>query len=130
LNYQIDQNKGLTSKGTSFMTNTAILNDDPILNEIVMRLVQEFRPMRIFLFGSRARGNASDGSDYDILMVVSASDIPGYRLAQKAYQTTLQGISAPVDIVIVTESQFESKKSVIGTIPEAALHEGKEIYAA
>lgn len=112
------------------MTNNAVLDKDPILAEIVRRLVQDFHPSRIFLFGSRARDDAKAWSDYDLLLVVPPTDVPGYRLAQRAHRYTLQGTPAPVDVVIITESQFEAKKSVIGTIPEAALHEGKELYAA
>jgi predicted nucleotidyltransferase len=112
------------------MTNTIILEKDPILSEIVRRLVNDFQPTRVFLFGSRARGEAKEGSDYDILLVVSSTDVPSYRLAQRAHRYTLQGIQAPVDIVIVTENQFESKKMVIGTIPESAIHEGTELYVA
>lgn len=113
------------------MTNTAVLDKDPTLAEIVRRLVHEFHPMRIFLFGSRARGDAGGNSDYDILVVVPATaEVPNYRLVQRAHRYTLQGIPAPVDIVIISESQFDAKKTVIGTIPESAIHEGKELYAA
>lgn len=112
------------------MTNTAILNKDPVLAEIVQRLVRDFSPKRVFLFGSRARGDAGESSDYDILLVLSASDVPGYRLAQKAHRYTLQGIPAPVDVVIITEKVFQAKKAVIGTLSETAVHEGKELYAA
>jgi predicted nucleotidyltransferase len=112
------------------MTNTDILNQDPVLAEIVQRLIRDFSPKRVFLFGSRARGDAGESSDYDILLVVSASDVPGYRLAQKAHRYTLQGIPAPVDVVIITEQVFQAKKAVIGTLSETAVHEGKELYAA
>jgi predicted nucleotidyltransferase len=112
------------------MINKAILDQDPVLAEIVERLVRDFRPKRVFLFGSRARGDAGESSDYDILLVLSTSDVPGYRLAQKAHRYTLQGIPAPVDVVIITEKVFQAKKVVIGTLSETAVHEGKELYAA
>jgi predicted nucleotidyltransferase len=41
---------------------------DPVLGEIVRRLVDDCQPERIDLFGSRARGNAGADSDYDITM--------------------------------------------------------------
>jgi predicted nucleotidyltransferase len=34
---------------------------DPVLGEIVRRLVDDCQPERIYLFGSRARGNAGAG---------------------------------------------------------------------
>jgi predicted nucleotidyltransferase len=112
------------------MINTTILNQDPVLAEIVHRFIRDFSPTHVYLFGSRARGDAKESSDYDILLVVSTSDVPGYRLAQKAHRYTLQGIPAPVDVVIITEKVFQAKKNVIGTLSETAIHEGKELYAA
>lgn len=112
------------------MTNTAALKQDPILAEIVQRLVREFHPIRIFLFGSRARGDAKEGSDYDLLVIVPTSEISGFRLAQKAHRYTFRGIPAPIDVVFFTEKKFEERKTVIGSLSETAIHEGQELYAA
>jgi hypothetical protein len=35
-----------------------------------------------------------------------------------------------VDVVFFTEQKFEERKSVIGSLPEMAIHEGKELYVA
>ncbi|MGK5088359.1 nucleotidyltransferase domain-containing protein [Bdellovibrionota bacterium FG-2] len=107
-----------------------ILADDPILMEIVRRLVAEFHPKRVFLFGSRARGEGSADSDYDILVIMPTADAPGYRLAQRAHRSALRGIPAPIDVIFFSEQKFEERKSVIGSLPETAIHEGKELYAA
>jgi len=112
------------------MTNTVILDQDPILAKIVEGLVREFHPVRIFLFGSRARGEAGEGSDYDILVIMPTGEVPGFRLAQKAHQCAFRGIPAPIDVVFFTEKKFEERKSVIGSLPEMAVHEGKELYVA
>jgi predicted nucleotidyltransferase len=112
------------------MTNTAVLDQDPVLAEIVRRLVAEFKPKRVFLFGSRARGEAGEGSDYDLLVIMPMTDVPGYRLAQQAHCHALRGVMAPVDVIFFTEQKFEERKSVIGSLPETAIHEGKELYVA
>lgn len=111
-------------------SNNALLLDDPILIEIVKRLVDEFHPMRVFLFGSRARGEATDGSDYDLLVIMPVTNVPSYHLAQQAHRNALRGIPVPIDVVFVTEKTFNENKAVIGTLPELAIHEGKELYAA
>lgn len=111
-------------------TNIPQIDTDQILREIVSRLVKEFHPKHIFLFGSRARSEAAHGSDYDLLVVIPPSLEPGYRLAQKAHSHALLGIKAPVDVVILTETEFEQKKCVIGSLSETVIHEGKELYAA
>ena len=41
-----------------------------ILQKITERLLQEFHPDRIILFGSQARGDANEGSDYDVFVLV------------------------------------------------------------
>ena len=40
--------------------------DDPALAEFVRRLVEIYHPLRIYLFGSRARGDARPDSDFDL----------------------------------------------------------------
>ena len=44
--------------------------DDPVLSEILHRLVKAFQPERIYLFGSKARSDAGPDSDYDLMIVV------------------------------------------------------------
>lgn len=44
--------------------------DDPVLAEVVRHLVDVYRPLRIYLFGSAARGDAGPDSDYDFMVVV------------------------------------------------------------
>ncbi len=112
------------------MNNKDVLDKDPILAEIVDGLVKEFHPVRIFLFGSRARGDAREGSDYDLLVIVQATEVPGHRLAQQAHRLVFRRIPAPIDVVFFTERKFEERKSVIGSLPETAIHEGKELYVA
>ncbi len=44
--------------------------DHLALAEIVRRLVDTYRPIAIYLFGSRARGDNRPSSDYDLLLVL------------------------------------------------------------
>ena len=43
---------------------------DEKLKKVVEVLKEEFRPCRLFLFGSRASRNSPPGSDYDFVLVV------------------------------------------------------------
>jgi predicted nucleotidyltransferase len=56
--------------------------NDPVLADIVSRLVAAYEPERIYLFGSKARGDAGPDSDYDLLIVV-ADDAPRERRDSK-----------------------------------------------
>ncbi len=51
------------------------LHDDK-LAEVVRRLREAYAPERIYLFGSRARGDSAEGSDYDLLVVVADDAAP------------------------------------------------------
>ena len=68
---------------TSYLSLTD-KEEDPILAEIVRRLVEAFHPERIYLFGSHARGEAGPDSDYDLLVVVPDSAPPERRSSRLA----------------------------------------------
>ena len=55
----------------------------PLISGIVRRLVDVYRPERIYLFGSAARGDAGPDSDYDFMVVVS-DDTPRETRETKA----------------------------------------------
>jgi hypothetical protein len=43
----------------------------------VRRLVEAYHPERIYLFGSKARGDAGPDSDFDLMVIVSDDAPPG-----------------------------------------------------
>ena len=60
--------------------------EDPVLGVIVGRLVEIFRPDRIYLFGSAARGDAGPDSDYDLMIVVPDATPAARRDQRRALQ--------------------------------------------
>ena len=48
---------------------------DAAIAEITDRIVRQFEPERIILFGSQARGDADDRSDVDLLVVMPEMSI-------------------------------------------------------
>lgn len=67
-----------SESATLFRTPTA---NDPVLVEIVRRLVESHFPERIYLFGSTARGDAGPDSDYGLLILVAESLPARHRAA-------------------------------------------------
>ena len=53
-------------------------SSDPTLADLLRRLEAAYEPERVYLFGSRARGEAGPDSDYDILLVMR-DDAPPER---------------------------------------------------
>jgi uncharacterized protein len=102
---------------------------DPILTEIISRLVDALGPDRIYLFGSRARGDASPDSDYDLLVVVESSPLPPHRRDQAAFRS-LCGVGVSKDVLVLTRDEFDRRCRVYASLPATVLREGRLLYAA
>ena len=111
------------------LIDNKLLADDPVLADMVRKLAEEFRPERIYLFGSKARGDSGPDSDYDLMMVISRADEPRYRIAQRALDLFWE-LGRAVDILVWTVESFESKVEVAASLPAAVIREGKLLYAA
>jgi predicted nucleotidyltransferase len=99
---------------------------DTTIRTIVDRIVSEFSPVRIILFGSRARGTASADSDVDLLVV---TDRAGSKRSQAvAIDLALADIRVAKDIVVVGEEELERERDVVGTIAYPAWREGIVLY--
>ncbi len=53
--------------------------DRPVPSELLGSIVRYFNPRRVILFGSRARGDADENSDIDLLVLLDAVDWPTER---------------------------------------------------
>jgi predicted nucleotidyltransferase len=108
---------------------SAALKRDLLLTSIVGILTELYAPRAIYLFGSRARGNHTAGSDYDLLVVVPDDTPRERRKSARAYER-LCGTGAAVDILVCTESYFHSRTGVRTSLPARIMREGKTLYAA
>ena len=102
---------------------------DPLLDETVRRLVDTFQPEQIYLFGSRARGDSQADSDYDLMVVVSDSDLPPHRRAQHAH-LALRDVHVAADILVWTRQEFDHFLPVPGSLAAPILREGRLLYDA
>jgi predicted nucleotidyltransferase len=98
------------------------------LNDAVNRLVAAAHPLKVILFGSHARGEADDHSDVDLLIIeptVSNRYEEMIRLNR-----ALKGMLMPVDLLVISEQEFEARSRIPGTVEHAACKEGRVLYAA
>jgi predicted nucleotidyltransferase len=96
------------------------------LEEMVVRLVEHFHPQRLILFGSRARGDEKEGSDFDLL-IIAPSNEPRWRRTVPAYRL-LAGLGVPKDIVWWTPEEVAAWREVKSHFIYTALKEGKVLY--
>jgi predicted nucleotidyltransferase len=101
---------------------------DPTLQELVRRLVAAYKPERIYLFGSKARGDEGPDSDYDLLLVVNDDAPPEQQRSRLAYQA-LRGTGVAADVIVWTQSRFDLRSRVVASLPATVLREGKLIHA-
>ena len=104
------------------------INWSRIKKEVPRRIVASVSPQRVLLFGSAARGKLSADSDLDVLVIMRGA-VHRRQTAQKIYRD-LQGVDAPVDVVVVTEEDIANYGDKPGTILRPALNEGQVLYDA
>jgi predicted nucleotidyltransferase len=102
---------------------------DPVLDEIVRRLVEAYEPLQVYLFGSTARGEAHASSDYDLLVVVPDEAPPEHRRSSLAYKA-LRGTGVAADVVVCTRSYLEPRRQLKASLPGIALREGRILHGA
>ncbi len=98
-----------------------------IIEEITNRLVRDFDPERIFLFGSHVWGNPNQDSDLDLLMVVQNSEHSPAKRASLAYRC-LQDIPYPIDILVKTRKEVERYSDISTALEYKILTQGKLLY--
>jgi len=103
--------------------------DDAVMAEVVHRLVEVYRPEKVYLFGSVGRGDANADSDYDILLVVR-DDSPGFlRDGRRGYQA-IADFPVSVDLVVYTASSFYDRLPLKASLPATVVREGMLLHAA
>jgi predicted nucleotidyltransferase len=94
---------------------------------MVRRIVAEFDPDKIILFGSHARGEAGPDSDVDLLVVMPVKG--SKRAKQLAIRAAVHDVQISKDIVVSRTEEFQWRKDTVGTIEYPAVREGQILYA-
>lgn len=101
---------------------------DEIIRLATDRLVQEFHPERIILFGSHARGTADAHSDVDLLVVCPLQG--SRRSLMVAMDRALRGLGFARDVIVMTPEEFDRDRHIPGTVALPAWREGRVLYEA
>jgi len=91
-------------------------------------VVAYFRPQRVILFGSRARGDATRDSDIDLLVIVD-DDTPDAKLGWKAGREAHHSRHA-ADIFPMRAEAFDRDRGIANTLAAEADADGIVVYGS
>ena len=80
---------------------------DKKIQDVVDKIVQEFKPERVILFGSHAWGEPTEDSDVDLL-VVGESDKPR-RERQQELRSSVRPTGVPLDLLVYTPHELTER---------------------
>ena len=90
------------------------------------RIVREFDPLQIILFGSQARGDADRDSDIDMLVVFA--ELTDKRKTAIDIGRALSDVPVAMDILVSTPEELERSRTRIGSVLRYAQQEGKVLW--
>ncbi|MBI4666471.1 MAG: nucleotidyltransferase domain-containing protein [Nitrospinae bacterium] len=96
------------------------------INEITRRLVDEFHPQKIVLFGSQVAGEADEDSDVDILVVAETNLTPQERFC--AASKSLADYPFAFDVIVKTPEEYQRSRFMVNHIVYFADKYGTVVY--
>jgi len=96
------------------------------LKDIRRRLIKEYDPDKIILFGSRVEGKDNEGSDIDLVIVKETEKRPLDRRIE--VETLLADRAVPIDIVVYTPDEIRNLYSMGSPFVEEIVENGRLLY--
>lgn len=103
---------------------------DSLLSDMVRAIVAEVDPEQVILFGSRARGDAREDSDVDLLVIESTPFGNGRSRRQEAVRLwrAVSGLGVTKDILVYSRDEVEYWRDSLNHVLARALREGRVLY--
>jgi HEPN domain-containing protein/predicted nucleotidyltransferase len=99
----------------------------PDVDDIVARIREAVRPWRIVLFGSRARGDFREDSDYDFYIEAREEGLTSRQLDDRIRTALKQGLT--IDLKVRPPGEIERRRDDPGTIEWDVAREGRVLFA-
>ena len=101
--------------------------DETTLHAMTERLVAEFAPDQIFLFGSHAWGTPTESSDVDLYVIIPESDERPLQRARRAV-ACLGGMGIPKDVLVRTRAEADKYRHVYASLECQIFEKGRVLY--
>ena len=107
-----------------------MIENVPFIDKIVPMIVSLASPDQIILFGSYARGDYTDKSDIDLLII--KKDLKnGREINNILYRAFFENkIEVPIDLISVDYNRYKELNNTIGYIYKTIKEEGRILYGA
>lgn len=100
---------------------------EELLQEMTRRLVEQFQPEQVILFGSHAWGMPTADSDVDLIVIVTQSDLSDYERAVQGHRC-LGGLDVPKDVLVKTRVEFDFFREVRASLEHRISKQGRVLY--
>ncbi len=100
---------------------------ETLLPEMTRRLVAEFDPCQIYLFGSYAWGQPNEDSDVDLFVIVPGSD-ESRRDREVRARHCLRDLRIAKDILVKTQAEVDWASRVYASLESEILECGVKLY--
>ncbi|MDI6739513.1 MAG: nucleotidyltransferase domain-containing protein [Candidatus Edwardsbacteria bacterium] len=100
---------------------------ESLLQEVRQRLVEQFHPEQIILFGSQVWGAPAAGSDLDIMVIVTHNDLSDYERSLLGHRS-LSGLDIAKDIIVRTRAEFDFFRQASASLEYKISKKGKILY--
>ncbi|MBI3903406.1 MAG: nucleotidyltransferase domain-containing protein [Nitrosomonadales bacterium] len=96
------------------------------IQQAVARLVAAASPSKVILFGSYARGDATEDSDLDLMVIEPEVDNKFEEMIR--LHRVVGDVGTGVDVLVYSDYEASRRSQVPGTVLYWAFKEGKVLY--
>jgi predicted nucleotidyltransferase len=99
-----------------------------IILRVVEKIVKEYRPKKVILFGSYAYGKPAEDSDVDLLIIKNTDKRPIDRWIEVKKLLRDTSRSLPVSPLVYTEEEIEERNAIKDFFIEEIFEKGEILY--
>ncbi len=96
------------------------------INEVVKKIVENYRPQKIILFGSYASGTPGKDSDVDLL-IIKKSDLPRFKRPREIHRL-FNPYPFAMDILVYSPEEVKKWEEHPNSFINTVLKNGKVLY--
>lgn len=108
---------------------TSLQDVTTVIQRILQKLISEYAPQKVILFGSHAYGSPGRDSDIDLLIIKETPQrfIDRWTTVQRILTGTHR--SLPVETLVLTPREVENRLAIGDQFIAEILERGKVLYA-